>query len=968
MNNNKMVKYFLALFLTLTCLALTNTSTQPQKNDMPEKEVIEGMIYRWNYEGAIPAAEALLSKAKDNVSRAMAHLLIARAWSIKGIEYRDAIAREAGKKHILEAFALAPSLKNEPDVANLRAQLMVFQMPKTPCESALAEARREAEKEPDLAQTHFYLGLISFKLSSNDAFAPNMDEKAKLSDIAISEMKKAVQLDPKRYEYRAYYITALFNADKKEEARREAEDMMKSADISPDKIPPSCSIPDVVYVSGSELNLMNTYIDGDNSLYGVLANAGTTQIGDCYFNRLTNYIKRLGGTVSVSNSTYGKTVGSVTAPQEGWKVMRQAWVESATRGTEDAFRYSVDGEGTMFRVMANGDLWTSGTIQGQGVLLRQGNTLIVAKSGGDYTTIQAAVDAAVAGTTIMVYPGTYDLGIDTLTISTNNITIMGMSKTGTIITTNKSSAELDLGTICILSDDCEISNITIQNTGSGADMETALSADGVENLLLNNCILIGGRDTIFVFGDSDNVTILNSHIMGDWDILSMAATGPTYTHINAYNCIFEKMINYGSGILWIGGGTCNFYNCQFINIYEGGYIFIGAERVGIVNIYKSENLNDLPLFHQDGGATLTFNINGLNFLNVGDTCTVNIISDYIDTITVRNPAGNVIGYQNGYDNIGLYLYGNVSPATSAATYGIRNGYILNPLATYNGYSSYVGGTINKAATGTHSLFASLYLAPPTIGAGASTLTEAATLYISGDPTGATANYAIHVASGEAAFDGGLVSNTTIWEDFPTGQEQGGNSVNMEAHTHDVSGSTDDPGNHTHTIDGGQHSFSWGSDSSATDGSGSHTHTVSGAAAASTNGNSWHPAAGNDVTYMHCTADAQCRLFRLPYRAGTILTRLRVEWQAEGNNSGVKVRLVKRALKAASWTTVGAQQTYTDSASPYDITVCSGAPEYYDFADETTVTGYVYGIEVESEVVSTGTRLYSVGIETSKRVL
>jgi len=125
-------------------------------------------------------------------------------------------------------------------------------MPKTPCELALAEARREAEKEPNLAQTHFYLGLISIILSSHAAFAPNMDEKAKLSDIAISEMKKAVQLDPKRYEFRAYYITALLNADKKEEARREAEDMMKSADLSPDKISPSCTIPDAVYAATLE--------------------------------------------------------------------------------------------------------------------------------------------------------------------------------------------------------------------------------------------------------------------------------------------------------------------------------------------------------------------------------------------------------------------------------------------------------------------------------------------------------------------------------------------------------------------------------------------------------------------------------------------------------------------------------------------------------------------------------------------
>jgi hypothetical protein len=119
--------------------------------------------------------------------------------------------------------------------------------------------------------------------------------------------------------------------------------------------------------------------------------------------------------------------------------------------------------------------------------------------------------------------------------------------------------------------------------------------------------------------------------------------------------------------------------------------------------------------------------------------------------------------------------------------------------------------------------------------------------------------------------------------------------------------------------------------------------------------------------MHCTADAKCRLFDLRYHAGTILTRLRVEWQAEGNNSGVKVRLLKRQIKASSWALIGSQQTYTDSASPYDITICSGAPEYYDFPDETMTAGYVYAIEVESEVASAGTKLYSVGVETSKRV-
>ena len=96
----------------------------------------------------------------------------------------------------------------------------------------------------------------------------------------------------------------------------------------------------------------------------------------------------------------------------------------------------------------------------------------------------------------------------------------------------------------------------------------------------------------------------------------------------------------------------------------------------------------------------------------------------------------------------------------------------------------------------------------------------------------------------------------------------------------------------------------------------------------------------------------------------MLTRLRVKWQAEGNNDGVKVRLVRRdeSGKNIGWAVVGAQQTYTDAGTPYDVTVST-----CDFTDEIMSANYSYSIEVESEKTNTGTKLYSVGVETSKRV-
>ena len=60
--------------------------------------------------------------------------------------------------------------------------------------------------------------------------------------------------------------------------------------------------------------------------------------------------------------------------------------------------------------------------------------------------------------------------------------------------------------------------------------------------------------------------------------------------------------------------------------------------------------------------------------------------------------------------------------------------------------------------------------------------------------------------------------------------------------------------------------------------------------------------------------------------------------------------------------MGAQQTYVDSGTPFPVTVST-----YDFMDETIGANYSYSIEVEAEVATSGVFLYSVGIETNKRV-
>lgn len=223
-------------------------ATEIKKGDT-EKEKIERMIARWNYVNAIPAAEAFLAKATDDHSRAAGHLLLARAYGVKGIEYRDAEARYNGKKHLEQAYALEPSLKGELDMANIRAHLMTYRKGETDCQKAVEEAQKEVEKEPQSAAAHFYLGMLHHLISGREEFLSRLDDRKKEINLAVEEMKKAVQLDPRRYEYWAYYITALDNASRKEEVRKEAERMLQTVDLSSDKIPWSASPPYVVYSS-----------------------------------------------------------------------------------------------------------------------------------------------------------------------------------------------------------------------------------------------------------------------------------------------------------------------------------------------------------------------------------------------------------------------------------------------------------------------------------------------------------------------------------------------------------------------------------------------------------------------------------------------------------------------------------------------------------------------------------------------
>lgn len=111
------------------------------------------------------------------------------------------------------------------------------------------------------------------------------------------------------------------------------------------------------------------------------------------------------------------------------------------------------------------------------------------------------------------------------------------------------------------------------------------------------------------------------------------------------------------------------------------------------------------------------------------------------------------------DSNGVQIWSQDNIAGSVWPARVLGQVTLSPAVGANALAHQFASTLNKAGSGTHSLFAQAYFPAPTINAGGATVTEAATVYIVGAPSGGAANYALHVAAGTAKFDGPMQFGT-----------------------------------------------------------------------------------------------------------------------------------------------------------------------------------------------------------------
>ncbi len=173
---------------------------------------------------------------------------------------------------------------------------------------------------------------------------------------------------------------------------------------------------------------------------------------------------------------------------------------------------------------------------------------------------------------------------------------------------------------------------------------------------------------------------------------------------------------------------------------SGTLTFYAAGTSNLQDVYGAADLSGSPLANP-----MTLNAAGRTSSNGTNTSGVYFQPLFYDLV-LKNATGTII-------------YGPVTFNGSAWPGTLQGVVVISPAANANGYANRLTTTINKASTGTATLFAGTRFDATTIGANASTLTEAATVYIEGPPTAGTSPYALHVAAGIVKIDGTLQVTT-----------------------------------------------------------------------------------------------------------------------------------------------------------------------------------------------------------------
>lgn len=163
------------------------------------------------------------------------------------------------------------------------------------------------------------------------------------------------------------------------------------------------------------------------------------------------------------------------------------------------------------------------------------NTITVAQDGtGDFTTIQAAIDASKSfpdtRVTIYIKNGVYHEKIVIAACNTH-LSLIGESAEKTIISYDDYFGKMERGrnstfytyTLLVEADDFYAENLTIENSAGPVGQAVALNVQG-DRCVFYNCRILGNQDTLYASGEKSRQYFSECYIEGTTDFIFGAAT------------------------------------------------------------------------------------------------------------------------------------------------------------------------------------------------------------------------------------------------------------------------------------------------------------------------------------------------------------------------------------------------------------------------------------------------------------
>ena len=279
-------------------------------------------------------------------------------------------------------------------------------------------------------------------------------------------------------------------------------------------------------------------------------------------------------------------------------------------------------DNTLVRRDANGG-FSMGILDAEAIETPYQQTVTVAKSGGDYTTIQGAIDAIVDAAAnkkylILVYPGTY---VESVVI-TDHITLKGHEPASVILTNSSGTVFTSDNGANLL-----VEEISIIATGTAEALNISAGGTGY-SFTFKECVIAGVYD-----GVADDLMTINSGAFRlNNSLVQYTQTNDatiTVTH-RLINVIGADEINIGNSKIAVDIDDTNANTSTIVELQSGAnctvtilgnLVRVDTENTGITTFYKDldtdgvtdrvVNGNSIHLYAPGGGTAIAYDLDNV---------------------------------------------------------------------------------------------------------------------------------------------------------------------------------------------------------------------------------------------------------------------------------------------------------------------------------------------------------------------